>query len=728
MKRPEILYPLFAPIESLKGVGTKLKPSLKKLVGDTVWDLLSHLPRASLTRIKLDDIEQARLHHGKEIIVIAKSFYHQVPPKMARGSAHNRPYRVVMHDKNPEIRAVMDLVFFKARSDYLQNILPVDSLKIIIGKCELYQGKVQIIHPQILDVTDENLQKFQTQPIYPLTFGISQMVLIKLIGQALSKLPKLPEWLPDNLRKQHDFPDLKTAFAELHQPKDPESLLPQNRYWQRLAFDELFANQLMLGMINHYATHRQMRAPRPAADIDAADQLIANIIKSLPYQLTESQNQSLDEIITALQGKQKMLRLLQGDVGTGKTILALLAMVWASTDSSDGGGGDFHLRGINAGQAALMAPTDILARQHFDNFQKILAPFDIDIILLTGKMKTAEKRAATESIASGKSQIIIGTHSLFQEQTHYHNLRLAVIDEQHRFGVHQRLIFSHKAANLDMLVMSATPIPRTLMLSYWNNLEISRLTDRPHGARIIETRILSDSRMGEIIQAVARALKQNRKIYWVCPFIEESDVMKIIDVTARSEMLREIFDEKQIITLHGKMSSPQKHDAIDRFSHGGAAILVATSIIEVGVDVPDASIMIIEHAEQFGLAALHQLRGRVGRGTLDSYCLLIHSNRLSAFARERLQTIRKSNDGFEIAELDLKLRGGGDIFGIRQSGLPAFRFVDWGHHQHLTAVAHALVREIIDSEAYRDSKTREALEILLILYGHDNALALLQSG
>ncbi len=710
--RPEILYPLFAPIESLKGVGPKLKADLVRLVGNSVWDLLSHIPRSVIIRELLPNFAVAFDYQDLPIIVYGKVGRHMPPTR--RGL----PYRVIMHDLNHEIQTLIELVFFHAHGDYLQNILPPNAEIIMIGKLDSYQGKLRMIHPQIIPNPKQNQKPnqeiAQIEPVYPLTQGVSRLVLGKIIALAFGKIPQLPEWLAEELVDKYEFPTFIEALQGLHFPKTTDALLPSSSWIRRLAFDELLANQLMLQLLRKYTYQEKKTQIRQPNEIICAEQLCSKILNHLPYQLTASQQQAFAEIKQSLQSENRMLRLLQGDVGTGKTIIALLAMVWASAGGA---------------QAAIMAPTDLLARQHYENFLEILTPLGISCLLLTGKMKLMEKKVRLEAIASGEAQIIIGTHALFQEKVHYHQLRFAVIDEQHRFGVHQRLIFAHKAQSLDMMVMSATPIPRTLMLSFWNNLEVSRLHERPYGRKDIVTRVFAQERIDEIMQAMARAVTQGRKIYWVCPLIEESETIKFMNVTARAEQLGKQFGADYVEKLHGKMSANQKELATQNFIHGKAQILVATTVIEVGINVPEASIIVIEHAEQFGLAALHQLRGRVGRGSVDSFCLLVHGKPLSTFARSRLQTIREHHDGFAIAEIDLELRGGGDIFGIRQSGLPAFRFVDWHAHQDLIRQAQDTAKMIIATGKHlREENGKESLKILLSLYGHDNALKILPSG
>ncbi len=726
--RPERLYPIFAQINTLKGVGDKLAQKFHQLVGgEKIWDLLCHFPRAVLTRTKIPSLAQAKHYDGQEVLITAIPIQHIAPPR--RGM----PYRVLMADPDSMIRERMEIVFFSVKHDYLTRYFPLHQPLTLAGRIDIFREKLQIVHPNIVaktddnTETDENLSSNLLEPIYPLTAGLTRIMVRKIINQALTKIPTpptspaFPEWLDDSLIKEYHLPNFAQAFTHIHQPQNQTDILPESPARTRLALDELYANQLMLGLIKTYSYQH----PKNRDTLNDNLALCQQIISELPFDLTASQQQVFAEITQSLQKPTRMLRLLQGDVGSGKTIIALLTMLLVAGSE---------------GQASLMAPTDILAKQHYDNFTALLQNHPIDIVLLTGKMKAADKKAALERInhhsINPNPQMIIGTHALFQEQVRYHDLRIAVIDEQHRFGVHQRLIFSEKSQNLDMLVMSATPIPRTLMLSYWHNLEISRLTELPKGRTPIVTRLFSQNRIGEIIDALKRAINEGRKIYWVCPLIEPSDIegakdeaqnQAKTDVLSRATMLQQYFSPELIEQLHGKMPSTQKEKALKNFIEGEAQILVATTVIEVGIDVKEASIMVIEHAEQFGLAALHQLRGRIGRGTVDSYCLLIHHDNLSYNAQERLKTIRNHHDGFIIAETDLKLRGGGDVLGVRQSGLPDFKFVDWQSHHHLLEHAQIMAEQSLSQYQQADKASKEKITLLLHLFEHDNAVRLIQS-
>ncbi len=713
--RPEQLYPLFASVATLKGVGAKLQEKLTNLAGKTIWDILCHFPRTALNRILVENLTSAHHYDGQEVLIKAVPIQHIAPPK--RGM----PYRIIMMDSDNDASTRLELIFFNIKQEYLNRTLPLNQPILLAGRVDIYRQKLQMVHPHIMHLKpDEAIPTtLSLEPIYPLTTGLSRLMFRKIMETALTHLPKFPEWLDEETLEKYQLPSFYDALHQIHQPKQPDDILPQSPAHTRLALDELYANQLMLGLMKKYG-YKQTKN-RNNHDDNLA--LCQKIIADLPFTLTPSQQKTFDEIKESLHAPTRMLRLLQGDVGSGKTILALLAMVLAS--------------GIE-GQSALMAPTDILAKQHYHNFRILLEKHNIEIILLTGKMKSTEKKAALERInhytIDKSPQMVIGTHALFQEQVRYHDLRLAVIDEQHRFGVHQRLIFSEKAKNLDMMVMSATPIPRTLMLSHWHNLEVSRLTELPKGRKPIVTRLFSQSRMAEIIDAITRAIAEGRKIYWVCPLIEQNDEdenpqkQKKNDVTSRATMLQNYFSPELIEQLHGKMPATQKDKALHNFSDGKAQILVATTVIEVGVDIKEASIMVIEHAEQFGLAALHQLRGRIGRGETDSYCLLIHDEILSANGQERLKTIRHHHDGFAIAEMDLKLRGGGDMLGIRQSGLPDFRFVDWVAHHHLIDIAQIMADKALENDLVNNDKNnRKNIALLLYLFEHDNAVRLLQS-
>jgi ATP-dependent DNA helicase RecG len=691
--RPEILNPLFASVTSLPGVGPRLGKLVEHLAGPCVVDLLWHLPGGIIDRSFTPKVRDAPAGVIATIKVIVDA--HLTPYKA------KAPYRVRCRDET----GFLHLVYFHVKGDYLEKLLPVGAMRIVSGRIDHYNDEIQITHPDhIVDPAAESLKPIE--PVYGLTAGLPQRVVQKAVAAALARLPTLPEWLDPGLMRQRGWPSWGEALAAAHAPESERDLSPESLARQRLAYDELLAGQLAIALVRAHTRRLPGRA------IKAAGKLRQKVMNALPFALTGSQRQALAEIAGDMASASRMLRLLQGDVGSGKTVVALLAML----DAIEAGG-----------QAALMAPTEILARQHFATLTKLGAPAGVTFALLTGREKGRAREELLKRLASGEIGILVGTHALFQEDVAFKDLTLAVIDEQHRFGVEQRIALGGKGRGVDILVMTATPIPRSLLLTAYGDLDASRLVEKPAGRKPVATRTLPATRLQEVIEAVKRALAQGAKIYWICPLVEESESVDLAAAEDRAAELKGLFGDR-VGLVHGRMKGAEKDRAMEAFASGGIDLLVATTVIEVGVDVPDATVMVIEHAERFGLAQLHQLRGRIGRGDRPSACLLVYTAPLGESAKARLALLRETEDGFRIAEEDLQLRGGGELLGTRQSGLPELRLADLLAHAELLAVARDDARLLLSRDAELESTRGRALRLLLYLFQRDLAVRYVRSG
>lgn len=692
--RPALLFPLFKPLQSLPGVGPRLGGLLEKLVGPHVIDLLWHRPSGLIDRRhqpKVRDIEAGR------IVTVTVTVEGHIPPPNPR-----QPYRVRCSDGT----ATLDLTFFRAKGDWVAKQLPVGSDRVISGRAEFFHGVAQISHPDLIADPASFDAEAAVEAVYPLTAGLHPRVLRKILLAGLDKLPTMPEWLDPALQAREGWPDWGTALRALHHPASEADLEPMTKARQRLAYDELLSNQLALALIR--AAQRRPRGRSRQGDGHLRQQVLA----ALPFALTGAQQRSLAEIDADMASEGRMLRLLQGDVGSGKTVVALMAMLTA----------------VEAGsQAALMAPTEILARQHYETMAPLLDFTGCKVALLTGRDKGKSRDALLERLASGDIDIVLGTHALFQDDVAFADLGLAVIDEQHRFGVNQRLRLSGKGQGVDVLVMTATPIPRTLTLTAYGDMDVSRLDEKPPGRKPVTTAILSANRLHEVVEGLARQIDRGARIYWICPLVEESELVDLAAATERHAHLRDLFGER-VGLVHGKMKGSEKDAVMAAFSRGDLDILVATTVVEVGVNVPEATVMVIEHAERFGLAQLHQLRGRVGRGLAESTCLLVYDQPLGEVAKARLRIMRDTEDGFIIAEEDLRLRGAGDVLGTKQSGLPDFKVADLDMHGELLAIARDDSRLILDRDPELTSPRGQALRVLLYLFERDAAVKNLRSG
>ncbi len=700
--RPAILDPLFSPVSALPGVGPKIAELLVKLLGretpeDTrVVDLLFHAPHSLIDRRNQPGI--ARAPQGAIVTVTARVDRHQAPP---RGKS-NIPYRVTLHDETGELT----LVFFRGQAAWLEKQLPLDEEVTVSGKIDWFNGRASMVHPDYIVKASEAENLPLVEPIYPLTAGLSPKTLRKIIEAALPRAPELPEWIDFALAQKQGLPSISDAFHGLHEPRDPSDIDAQAPARRRLAYDEFLAGQLSLSLV------RQRLRKVAGQPVHATGQVSRQILQALPFSPTNSQNAAVADILKDMAGEDRMLRLLQGDVGSGKTLVALMSMA-AVIESG--------------GQAVLMAPTEILARQHHATISKFAASAGLGIEVLTGRTKGREREDILERIASGEAQIVIGTHALFQDSVNYRNLMLAVVDEQHRFGVHQRLRLTAKGITPHMLVMTATPIPRTLVLAAFGDMDVSKLTEKPAGRKPIQTITVPTERIGEIVARLKSALAEGKKAYWICPLVEESEESDLMSVEERHATLVSSLGGA-IGLIHGRMSGPEKDAVMMAFKNSEIRLLVATTVVEVGVDVPDATIMVIEHAERFGLAQLHQLRGRVGRGDEASTCILLYKGPLGETGHARLSIMRETEDGFRIAEEDLKLRGEGELLGTRQSGTPGFRIASLEAHADLLEIARRDAAYLIERDPDLTSERGKAVRSLLYLFRRDEAIRFLHAG
>jgi len=698
--RPLVLNPLFASLTSLSGVGPKLEKLFARLLdreAPRVVDPLFHMPSGVIdrrARPKLNEVKPGM------VVTVAVTVDKHRPVPRHRSRA---PYRIITSDDTGQ---TLTLTYFNAREDYLKKLLPEGETRYVSGTAEFYDGMLQMVHPdRVVDEAGFAALPL-VEPVYPLTEGLALGNVRRAVDSALGRLPDLPEWQDESWVARERFPTFSNALRRLHRPHEPHDIAPENPVWTRLAYDELLAGQLALALVR---AHMRRQAGRGSA---SEGRLRARILKALPYALTHSQQKAVDDIITDLARPQRMLRLLQGDVGSGKTVVALTAAAAV----------------IEAGrQAAFMAPTEILARQHLGTIAPLAEAAGIRVAILTGRERGSARKEILDRLTLGDIDLLIGTHALFQEDVIFHDLALAVVDEQHRFGVHQRLALTQKGEAVDVLVLTATPIPRTLVLTYFGDMDISELREKPPGRQPIDTRAVPLSRLDEVEDAVGRALAEGRRAYWVCPLVDESEKTDLAAAQARFEELRKKFGD-QVDLVHGRMKGTDKDAAMARFAAGETGLLIATTVIEVGVDVPEATVMVIEHAERFGLAQLHQLRGRIGRGSGASTCLLLYKAPLGETAKARLAILRETEDGFRIAEEDLRLRGEGEVLGTRQSGFPGFQIARPEVHGKYLGAARDDAAMILSRDATLSTPRGKALRHLLYLFGKDEAIKLIRAG
>ncbi len=699
--RPEILNPLFRSAATIKGVGPKLATAFDRLlphperISARVIDILLHLPTAVIDRRARPGI--ARAPHGGIVTLEVTVDRHEVPERGSRS-----PYRVFCFDDTGEIA----LIWFHGRADALQTLLPPGSRRLLSGTVEWYNGRPQMAHPDYVLAPEDADRLPALDPVYGLTEGLSGKVMGRIAREALKALPVLPEWQDAAYFRRAGWPDFSTALSRLHAPEDPADLLPDAPARRRIAFDEMLANQLTLALVRA-SERRQKGIARPGTGL-----ITARLTAALPFALTGAQTRAIGEIVADLEKPERMLRLLQGDVGSGKTVVALAAMAHAAE---------------SGGQSALMAPTELLARQHFATLQPLAEAAGLKPALLTGRDRAKARAESLAGLASGEISIVVGTHALIQDDVQFHDLALVAIDEQHRFGVEQRLALAAKGRGVDTLVMTATPIPRSLVMSYFGDMDASRLDEKPPGRTPVDTRTIPLDRLGDVVARLEAAVAEGAKAYWVCPLVSENEMLDLAAAEERFATLQKRFGDR-VGLVHGQMKPAERDRTMAAFREGSVRVLVATTVIEVGVDVPDATIMVIEHAERFGLAQLHQLRGRVGRGRAASTCLLLYKGPLGETARARLAILRESEDGFRIAEEDLKLRGEGDLLGTRQSGLVAFRVADPSVHGDLVEAARDDARLIVATDPELSGPRGAALRVLLYLFDRDQSVRLLNAG
>ncbi|MEX0299468.1 MAG: ATP-dependent DNA helicase RecG [Kordiimonas sp.] len=693
--RPELLFEYFADIERLPGIGKRNKVAIERLMGTRTRDLLFHLPTGLVDRSYRPKIINAT---PGSIVTL------EVTVDEHRPSSNRRaPYRVACHDDTGELT----LVFFNPRADWLKKQLPEGERRLISGKLEHYQEKAQITHPDYMADPEKPEDMPLLETIYPLTAGLSGKVLRKAISAAVDLVPELPEWHDKTLMEREKWPSFLAALKTQHQPLGAEDMSASSLNRRRLAADELLATQLALALVRERTRKKRGRA------LIGSGHLRDKILAVLPYELTGDQKKALRDITADLESERAMLRLMQGDVGSGKTVVALLAMAAA----------------VEAGvQTALLAPTEILARQHLETIEPIAEKVGMKVALLTGRNKGKARAALLAKLVAGEIDILMGTHALIQDDVLFKDLGLAIIDEQHRFGVQQRLALADKAEyGVDVLGMTATPIPRTLTLTAYGDMDTSLIQEKPPGRKPIDTRVVALDRLGDVAQGISRAVASGARAYWVCPLVEESEQLDLAAAEERFASLRGLFADRAGL-VHGKMKAAEKDAVMERFQQGDISVLVSTTVIEVGVNVPEATVMVIEHAERFGLSQLHQLRGRVGRGDAQSSCLLLRSNEIGEVARARLKVMRDTEDGFLIAEEDLRLRGGGEILGTKQSGLPEFNMVDFTEHADLIELARDDARLIVNKDPRLETERGQALRHLLYLFERDEGVRLMQSG
>jgi ATP-dependent DNA helicase RecG len=695
--RPALLDRLFAPVTALPGIGPQMRRLIERAAGPLVVDLLWHLPTGLVDRRAAPSIGALNPRDWPDAIVTVHGRVEDHRPGFGR-----RPSRVFLVDDT----GTLTLVYFNVKGDQLQRLLPLGTERVVSGRVEYYGGMPQMAHPDYVVSPEEAARVQGVEPVYPLTAGLSSRIVARGVAAALERAPELPEWVDPHLRERRRWPGWREAVGTVHGPQSAADLDPESPARERLAYDEILASQLAVALV------RARRRRRRGRMLAGTGKLQAPTEAGFGFALTGSQRQALAEIAGDMKAPHRMMRLLQGDVGSGKTVVALVAMLIAVE---------------SGGQAALMAPTEVLARQHHHVLQRLAAPAGVEIGLLTGREKGRARESMLASLASGLTPIVVGTHALVQPDVAFRDLALAVIDEQHRFGVEQRLALGAKGNDADTLLMSATPIPRTLMLTAYGDLDTSRLLDKPPGRQPVDTRTVPLDRAEEVTGAVARALKRGAKVFWVCPMVEESETADIAAAEERHRALAELLPGR-VGLVHGRMKSADKDRAMREFAAGPVDLLVATTVIEVGIDVPAATVMVVEHAERFGLAQLHQLRGRIGRGDQASTCLLLYQPPLGEVARQRLAILRETEDGFRIAEEDLRLRGGGEVLGTRQSGLPALRLADLARHEPLIGVAHDDARLVLERDPGLSTPRGEALRMLLYLFRRDEAVQYLSAG
>lgn len=693
--RPETLFPLFAELTTLDGVGPKTAQHMAQIGIEMPRDLLFSLPYSGVDRRRRESVLDVELPEVVTVEVLIGAH----KPGRNRGAA----YRVTVEDT----RTSFQLVFFHARADYLQKILPEGERRLVSGRVELFDGVAQMVHPDHILKKEEAVSIPAYEPVYALTSGVTLKAMSKAAQSAVSRAPNLVDWIEPAQKSKAKWPNWADAVHAAHAPTGKVDLAATAPARERLAYDEFFAHQMTLAL----AREKLQRAKGIISE--ATGKLQSKVLSALPYHPTNAQGRAIEEITRDMGTPLRMNRLLQGDVGSGKTLVAFMALLVA----------------VEArGQGVMMAPTEILARQHLQGLRPLAESAGVVLEILTGRDKGKDRKAKLEALARGDIHILVGTHAVFQEDVHFADLRLAIIDEQHRFGVRQRLELGKKGEGADVLVMTATPIPRSLSLAQYGDMDVSVLDEKPPGRQPISTALVSTGRMDEVVDHMRKAVREGKQAYWVCPLVDESEVLDLTAAEERFKHLRASLGEGVVGLVHGQMRPSEKDAAMAAFQRGETSVLVATTVIEVGVDVPNATIMVIERAETFGLAQLHQLRGRVGRGSQASTCLLMYQSPMTENGQKRLKTLRETEDGFRIAETDLQMRGAGDVIGTAQSGVPRFQVADLETQSALMAVAQSDARKLLAEDPTLQSARGQAARVLLWLMKQDQAIRLISVG
>ncbi len=691
--RPQVLYPIFSDIISIPGIGSKTKEVFQHLAGERILDILYHLPVGFIDRRNMPDI--LSMQNGDVVTAIVSVQAYSLPPMI---KDRKLPFKVICYNKT----GFINLIFFQAFPEYIKKSLPIGEERVISGRVERFGGEIQIAHPDYIVPVAQLDSVRRLEPVYPLAAGVYHKKVINTVNEAIKRTPdNMPEWIEPEFVKKNGWQGWKESLIAAHLIVNPEDISPNSKSRQRLAYDELLASQLALALVRKYVNRNLGRSFKGNGNLSK------KLLEKLPFTLTGGQQEVIKEINSDQESPNRMTRLLQGDVGSGKTIVALFSA----------------LNAVEAGaQVAIMAPTEILAVQHYKWIEKITSEIGVKVALLIGKTKGKERENIINNLKNGEINIVVGTHALFQENVEFKDLGLVIIDEQHRFGVEQRVSLANKGNNVDVLLMTATPIPRTLTMAAYGDMECSRLTEKPTGRKEIDTRIMHFDKIAQIITGLKRVLEKGDKIYWICPLIESSEKSDLAAAQERANVLKKFFGDK-VGLLHGRMKASEREEVMSEFKSGNIDMLVATTVVEVGVDVPDATVIVIEHAERFGLSQLHQLRGRVGRNDKQSSCILLYHG-LGEVAKERLKIMRESNDGFRLAEEDLRIRGGGDVLGTKQSGLPQFKVANLYEHYQLLKIAHDDARKIMEIDPFLQTERGKALKILLYLFGYDKQVAL----
>ena len=703
IKRPQTIFNLFSSISKLNGVGEKRLTVLKNKIGPYIINILFYLPTKAIDRFQNTSLRT--IEHGSIITCEVEVVEIIIPPFNFRKK--NNISRIITFGLDQEKNIRLDLIYFGQNTKYLRNIYKVGNKIVVSGKFENFSGVGQIVHPDYVTTNNQKNLIPKIETIYPLFLGFNQKFISKLVSECLKQIPYFDEWLSEDTINKLHLPNWKECIVKTHNPNKMSDIELISNYRRRLALDELIANQISMSLIKS-----KMSKVKTIKNIEKHDNILEKLYNILPFKLTKNQNEVVNEILSDLHSNNTMIRMLQGDVGSGKTIVALITMLSAISDGS---------------QSVLLVPTEILAIQHFNTINEFLKPLNINVCLLLGESKGSyskkERLAVIEDIAIGSIKIIVGTHALISEKVNYKNLSLAVIDEQHRFGVNQRVKITEKGNNVNILVMTATPIPRSLALTAYGDMNISTITEKPKGRKPIKTYVLPQSKIDDVLKSIKRAIANEALIYWVCPLIEESESTDLIAVNERFDYLKNYFKDCNISLVHGKQDKIDRENSMNDFKNGKSKILVATTVIEVGVDIPNATIMVIECAERFGLAQVHQLRGRVGRNDKESSCILLYKTELTPIAHSRLKILKDTNDGFAISEQDLILRGPGEVLGSKQSGNVDFKFVDLHVHSDLIELARKEASNLI-----KNDKERLKINTLLSIFENNEAIKLLKGG